>query len=145
SGGTSHSPRLVEKLVEQAITQCRALDHGRVAERAALRNQGVMLAGIAAATALIITLGPAYLRHGLSAILTFSRSAEASTPYRIEVLPGNRTVPRGADQAIKAKLVGFNSSDVAVMMRSDKNASYERVPLIPGKDGAFEGVLFHLE
>jgi hypothetical protein len=146
SGDNSpHSPHLVEKLVEQAIDRCEALDHGRVAERAALRNQGVLLAGIAAASALIIALGPAYLRHGLSALLIISRSAEASTPYRIDVLPGNRMVPRGADQTIRAKLVGFASSDVAVMMRSDKNASFERVPLIPGKDGAFEGVLFHLE
>src|SRR5258708_3544036 len=90
--------------------------------RAALRNQGVLLAGIAAATALIIALGPLYIRHGLSALLTF-RSAEASTPYRIEVRPGNAKVPRGADQTISAVLKGFNSTDVAVMMRSDKNAS----------------------
>src|SRR4029453_17801725 len=72
AGGNTHSPRLVEKLVEQAIDQCRALDHGRLAERAALRNQGVMLAGIAALTALVITFGPAYIRHGLSALLIIS-------------------------------------------------------------------------
>ena len=35
SGADSpHSPHLVEKLVEQAIERCHALDHGRVAERA---------------------------------------------------------------------------------------------------------------
>src|SRR5258707_11451909 len=45
AGGTTHSPRLVEKLVEQAISQCRGLDDGRIAERKALRNQGVLLAG----------------------------------------------------------------------------------------------------
>src|SRR4051812_19869062 len=79
----AHSPHLVEKLVEHAIERCQALDQGRFAERAALRNQGVLLAGIAAATAFIIALGPAYIRHGMSALLQFSRSAEASTPYRI--------------------------------------------------------------
>src|SRR5258707_1027782 len=145
SDTSPHSPHLVNKLVEQAVDRCEALDQGRAAERAALRNQGVMLAGIAATTALVVFLGPAYIRHGLSALLVISRSAEASTPYRIEVKPGNTKVPRGADQTITAKLFGFASTDVAVMMRSDKSASFERVPLIAGKDGAFEGVLFHLE
>src|SRR6476646_4451419 len=146
AGGTTHSPRLVEKLVEQAISQCRALDHGRLAERAALRNQGVMLAGIFALTALVIALGPAYIRHGLSALLIISRSAEASTPYRIDVKPGNSKVPRGADQAVSAALVGFTSNDVSVMMRGAPTAPFERVPLIAGQQpGTFEGVLFHLE
>src|SRR5258706_915490 len=69
SDTSPHSPDLVNKLVEQAIDRCEALDQGRAAERAALRNQGVMLAGIAAATALVVFLGPAYIRHGLSALL----------------------------------------------------------------------------
>jgi hypothetical protein len=146
AGGTTLSPGLVEKLVEQAIAQCRALDDGRIAERAALRNQGVMLAGIAALTALVIFLGPAYIRHGLSALLIISRSAEASTPYRIEVKPGHSKVPRGADQAVSATLVGFSSNDVSVMMRTAPSAPFERVPLIAGaQPGTFEGVLFHLE
>src|SRR5262249_61265644 len=46
----------------------------------------------------------------------------------------------------KAKLIGFSSSDVTVMMRAAQNAAYDRVPLIPGKEqGVFEGMLFHLE
>ncbi len=48
--------------------------------------------------ALLVALGPAYLRHGLSALLVISRSAEAASPYQIEVQPGNAKVPRGADQ-----------------------------------------------
>src|SRR3954462_11872018 len=37
-GSDAHSPRLVEKLVEQAIAQCRALDHGRVIERTSVQR-----------------------------------------------------------------------------------------------------------
>ena len=54
--------------------------------------------------ALILAFGPAYLRHGLSALLVISRSAEASSPYSIQVTPGNAKVPRGADQTVHAKL-----------------------------------------
>jgi hypothetical protein len=145
-GSADHSPRLVEKLVEHAIEQCRTLDHGRAVERTSVQRHAGALAAIAAIVALAIAFGPAYLRHGLSALLIISRSAEASTPYKIEVRPGNTKVPRGADQAVSARLIGFSSSDVTVMMRSTPNASYDRVPLIPAKEPAsFEGMLFHLE
>src|SRR5262249_43269884 len=144
-GSEAHSPRLVEKLVEQAIEQCRAMDHAHTVERSALQRHAATLAAIAAVVALALAFGPAYLRHGMSALLTF-QSAAASTPYKIEVRPGNTKVPRGADQAVTAKLIGFASSDVTAMMRSAQNAAYDRVPLIPGKEqGVFEGMLFHLE
>src|SRR3954447_19451135 len=146
SGSAAHSPRLVEKLVEQAIDQCRTLDHGRAIERTSVQRHAGALAAIAAITALAIAFGPAYLRHGLSALLVISRSAEASSPYSIEVLPGNTKVPRGADQTVKAKLVGFTSSDVSVMMRVGPDGSFDRVPLIAAaQPGSFEGMLFHLE
>src|SRR3954470_6967551 len=146
SGSGAHSPGLVEKLVEQAIDQCRTLDQGRAIERTSVQRHAGALAAIAAITALAIAFGPAYLRHGLSALLVISRSAEASSPYSIEVLPGNTKVPRGADQTVKAKLVGFTSSDVSVMMRVGPDGSFDRVPLIAAaQPGTFEGMLFHLE
>jgi hypothetical protein len=142
----SHSPRLVEKLVEQAITQCHAIEKGTEVDRAAVRRHVGALAAVAVAAALIVALGPAYLRHGLSALLIISRSAEASSPYSIQVKPGNAKVPRGADQAVSAHLVGFASPEVAVMMRPNASAAFERLPLVPAAEpGSFEGVLFHLD
>ena len=145
-GSEAHSPRLVEKLVEQATDQCRALDHGRTIDRTSVQRHATTLAGIAAAAALIVAFGPAYLRHGLSALLVISRSAEASSPYRIEVRPGSGKVPRGADELISATLVGFTAKDVGVMMRTASSAPFERVSLVEGsKPGTFEGMLFHLD
>src|SRR6476469_1442119 len=144
-GSEKHSPKLVEKLVEQAIDRCNIIEANRGVERTALQRHAAALAALAAIVALALAFGPAYLRHGMSALLTF-QSAAASTPYKIDVQPGNAKVPRGADQAVRARLLGFTSSDVAVMMRNTANAAFERVPLIAGKDpGQFEGMLFHLE
>src|SRR3954466_16117187 len=47
-----HSPQLVEKLVEQAVDRCRALEHGDAVERDSIRRNGIALATIAAITAL---------------------------------------------------------------------------------------------
>jgi uncharacterized protein DUF4175 len=146
SGDSPHSPRLVEKLVEQAIEQCRALDHRQSADRIAFRRHAAGLAVIAAATLAVVALGPAYLRHGLSALLIVSRSAEAASPYRIEVTPGNAKVPRGADQVVRARPVGFAAKDVAVMVRTAPGAAFDRIPLVAvAEPGAFEGMLFHLD
>jgi hypothetical protein len=146
AGSPAHSPRLVEKLVEHAMEQCRAFDDGRAVERTAVQRHAATLAAIAAIAALIVAYGPAYLRHGLSALLVISRSAEASSPYSIAVLPGNAKVPRGADQTVKARLVGFTAADVSVMMRTAANVAFDRVPLIAATEpGTFEGMLFHLE
>jgi hypothetical protein len=150
-GSPDHSPRLVDRLVEQAIERCRAVADGQIADRSAIRRHAIALAAVAAGAAMLIALGPAYLRHGLSALLIISRSAEAASPYRIEVTPGNAKVPRGGDQAVRAKLIGFESKDVGIMMRSSPGAPFERVPLVAaaGADaaavGTFEGMLFHLE
>src|SRR6478672_4455358 len=142
----SVSKDLVAKLVDQAIERCRAIDDGLAIERNGLRRHLYTLAGVALAAALIIGLGPAFLRHGLSALLIVSRSAEAASPYKIEVTPGNTKVPRGADQPVKAKLQGFTAKDAALMVRLDPAGQFERVPLVAsGEPSAFEGVLFHLE
>ena len=88
-----------------------------------MRRHWLSLGAFVAVAALFIVLGPAYLRSGLSALLVW-RSAEASTPYKIEVQPGDARVPRGGDQAIHAKLVGFASKDVSLMMRATPGGNY---------------------
>ena len=123
------------------MDQCRTLDDGRAIERTRVQRPAATLAAIAAAAALIIAFGPAYLRHGLSALLVISRSAEASSPYSIEVMPGNTKVPRGADQTVKAKLVGFTAADVSVMMRAGRTARSIASRSSPAQAGAFEGML----
>ncbi len=67
--------------------------------RVPMRRYGTTLAAIALAAIAIFLLGPAYLRHALSALLIVSRDVEAAAPYSIEVTPGNATVARGADQS----------------------------------------------
>jgi hypothetical protein len=140
------SPALVERLVDQAIEKCRALEDGIAVERSNIRRQFYTLGGIAVAATLLIVFGPAFLRSGMSALLIISRSAEAASPYKIEVTPGNTKLPRGADQNVKAKLLGFSSAEATLMVRNDPEGQFERVPLVAsGEGGMFEGMLFHLE
>ena len=142
----SVSPRLVERLVEQAIDKCRVLEDGLAVERQHLKTHVYSLAGVAAFAVLLIVFGPAFLRHGLSALVVISRSAVEASPYRIEVTPGDTKIPRGADQTVNAQIFGFTSPDATLMVRNTPDAPFEKMPLIPGSEaGKFEGMLFHVE
>ena len=144
--GDGPSPKLVERLVEQAVDQCHALDDGVAIDQQNLRRQAVTLIAVAAAAALLVSIGPAFLRHGLSALLVVTRSADESSPYAIRVQPGDTRVPRGSDQTVSAQLTGFSSTEATLMMRADSGDPFERVPLVPGAAAdAFEVMLFHID
>ena len=90
-------------------------------------------------------MGPAYLRQGASALLRVSGSLVEASPYRIDVKPGNTTVPRGSDQVISAKLQGFESDQAELMIRKAVNTPFERVPMVFNQDTkSFDGMLFDL-
>src|SRR5438445_7912364 len=141
----SHSPALVDRLVALAVERCRTSEAARAVDRHAVRGHLWTIGSVLAAALLLLAFGPAYLRHGISALLVLSRSAEAASPYKIDVRPGSATVPRGSDQTVVARLVGFRSPEATLMMRSGANAVFERVPLAGTADpAAFEGMLFHV-
>jgi hypothetical protein len=138
----SRSPALIARLVESAIERC-------VTTRAPLQVEKQTLARYAAGAVVILLLvfaifgaGPAYLRQGLSALLVISRDVEAAAPYRIEVTPGDVTIPKGADQSVVAKLKGFSANDVTLFIRKGAGTQFEKLPLMAGSSGSFDGMLF---
>jgi hypothetical protein len=152
SSSSPHSAKLVSRLVESAIKKVEAVDWGRNVERSRLQRYAATFGIIALAAIALFALGPRFLRHGLSALLVVSRSVEAAAPYRIDVSPGNASVPRGVDQTITATLGGFDATQASLMIRKTADAPFERVPLVRSenapdgnKDGnKFEGMLFDL-
>ena len=141
-GGDSVSAALVRRLVEQALEACATCDAVRRVEQVPLRRWAMVLAGVSVAAVLIVLVGPAFLRSALSAILLVQRSVEAAAPYRIDVTPGNATVPKGADQTISARLTGFAADDAVVMVRRTPDAQFEQIPLVRADNGGYEGMLF---
>jgi hypothetical protein len=103
---------------------------------------------IALAAIALFSFGPRFLRHGLSALLVVSRSVQAAAPYRIDVTPGNASVPRGVDQTIVATLGGFEADQASLMIRKSADTPFERVPLVRSENSTqgnqYEGMLFDL-
>jgi hypothetical protein len=143
-GRESFSPALVRRLVESAIEKCEAIERGRRIERAPLQRYVAAAAAVALSASALFLLGPGSFRHAVSALLIVSRSVEAAAPYRIDVAPGHATVPRGADQTVTARLQGFDVDQVSLMTRKSPTTPFERVLLVRGESGRFEGMLFDL-
>ena len=141
-----HSPELVRRLIESAVEKIRDVDMGRSVEHQKIQGSSGWLCAAAVVALLLFLFGPAYLRHGVMALLTPMGSAEAASPYQIDVLPGDATVARGADQAITASLEGFGTDEVTLFLRSNSNTPFERLPLIPLEEpGLFEVLLFDVQ
>jgi hypothetical protein len=144
TSNSSASPALLEKLVEQATEQCRALNTSQTIDQQARRRLAAALVIVIAAMTAAVQFGPESMRQGLSALLVMTR-AEAASPYAIEVLPGDVKAPRGSDQNVQAELRNFSSDEVILMMRAGSEGDYVRVPLVPGLEaGRYEGILFDL-
>ena len=138
------SAALVERLVASAVERCERVRDGRDVERRSMRRSGQALAAIALAAALVFLGGPAYLRQGAVTLLVPSRGVEAASPYRIEVTPGDTTIPRGADLPVAARLLGFASAEGTLHTRATPGAAFERAAMIPGKDGGLQATVFRL-
>ncbi|MCC7179865.1 MAG: hypothetical protein IT177_15910, partial [Acidobacteria bacterium] len=143
-GDKAASPVLVQRMIETAIERLHAVEDGARIEREPLRRFSLAVGIVSVVALAIFTIGPAVLRQTLSALFVLSRSVEAAAPYRIEVTPGNATVPKGADQTIAATLTGFDAAEAAVVFKKGSDASYERVAMLKGEDGTYEGLLFDL-
>lgn len=144
SEGRAESEALLERLIHAAVEQCEKIRDGRELERGSLRRSWQALGAIGAVAALVFLGGPAYLRHGAMTLLVPVRGVEASSPYHIEVAPGTATLPRGADLAVSARLVGFTSTDATLFTRAPAGAGFERAAMIPAKGGEFEATVFRL-
>jgi len=142
----SHSRALVERLVQQAIEKCRTVDYSHSIEREGVRRHVMTLAGIAVAATLLITFGPPFCVRACPRCWSSTAARKRQHRIGLRVTPGTATVPRGSDQQIKAKLIGFKAGEAEVRMRSTSSGAFERVPLVPSSDPqVFDGILFHLE
>ncbi len=89
------------------------------------------LIGIAAAGVLmwLIAAGPGYWGYGASLLWTGSARANQRPLYEVAVQPGNKTIRRKSDQAIKAQLVGFSAHSVVLHARYGNSSQWQQAPM----------------
>jgi hypothetical protein len=91
-----------------------------------------------AALAVIVTLlvtGPTYWGFGSRHVLLGMELPRNAVPVRrVTVTPGNATVRRNSDLAIRAAVEGFHPREVQVFVRFEDRQDWERAPMQPATD-----------
>ncbi len=103
------------------------------------RSQGSAAAAILAlaVTAGLLLFGPYEYRYSWGVLLGGTDDQAGTGLYRIEVTPGNVTIPERADQEIRALLVGFESQAVNLFARYPNSPSWESTRMQPDLDGQY--------
>jgi hypothetical protein len=139
------SPALVERLVENAVEECAAVDFGRRVEAKPLARSSGLLAGTTLAALVIMLLSPSFLRHSTPYLLPFS-GVDIENPYRIEVAPGNARVARGGELRIMAELFNFDAERVDIAVQRGVDGEWQRFPMaLDEESGGFLFFIFDLE
>jgi len=89
---------------------------------------GVLAAGV---LAWLILAGPGYWGYGASLLWTGSAPATQRPLYEVTVQPGDKTIRRKSDQAIRARLAGFSARHVVLHARYEGTAKWEEVTMQP--------------
>jgi hypothetical protein len=143
------STALIDKLVRQTVERCERIDYGHAIEQDALKRSSAVLFGVALAGMIAVLLSPSFLRYGASLLLNPLRSAQAASPYAIQVQPGTVDVARGADQLVTAVLSGFESEEIEIAMKpesEDGEGEWKRWPMnYEEVEGRYAFMIFDLE
>jgi hypothetical protein len=139
------SPALVNRLVENALENCAAVDYGRKVEARSLARSSGLLAGATLAAVAVLLLSPSFLRHSAPFLFPFSGAA-IDNPYRIEVMPGDTRVAIGAELRIVALLHNFDADEVEIAVQRGRQGEWERFPMVLDEEtGEHLVFLFDLE
>ena len=137
-GSHTASPDLSYRVSEIALEKAKQVQYGRRVEQSGLyRFAGALTALVVLALSATL-LGPAHLRHGLTALLFPTVDASDVNPYSVSVAPGDVTIARGSDQMVTAALGGFEAADASIFTRGASQTSFQRLSMLQALDGGFE-------
>jgi hypothetical protein len=123
------SPNAIASLVRRmAIERIRAIDGGRHVDARGMRGAGAGLLAVGAIFALVAVFGSEWLGAGMRALLPWER-ADAVNPYRVDVAPGDATIPRGASVVVIASPVGFQADGVELLVRTSDSTEWTRITM----------------
>ena len=137
----------MQRMIETAIDRLHAVEDGARIEREPLREFSMAVGAVSAVALLTFTIGPAVLRQALSALFVISRSLEAAAPvsHRGHARRRDRAEGRGPDHLGDARRLRRRRRRRSSCKKSGAESAYERVAMLKGENGTYEGLLFDLD
>ena len=141
TSGQAHSPTIAALVRRMALERTRAIDWGRRVDQRGMRGSVAALAGAALVMLLVAVFGGNRLGAGMRALLVPWASAEAVNPFRLDVQPGNATVPRGGSVVVFAHPVGFTADGASLLVRTSDTTEWTRIAMTADTSARFSARL----
>ena len=141
---TTRSPALVDRLTSAALERVHGAGDGRAVDGVELKLNGGVFAAVSAGALLLTLFGPQVLRHGVRLVAMPWDSGTPVSLFSILVEPGNATVAKGGDELIDARLRGFQSDEVDLVVRNADSTQWVRVPMTADSSGRYAFRLFDI-
>lgn len=131
----ARSPLLERGLVADAVRRLeRAPEVARIERPATQRGAAIAVLCLTAMGALL-AFGPTYVKQGARLLFMPWSDPVTAAVYAIALEPGDATVARGSDVQVDARLSGFTSELVEVVIRRG-TGEWSRIPMGVGRDSA---------
>ncbi len=144
-GSLGGSP-LLDGLVRSALRKAREVEGGLRVDREPLRRLSWSTGAFAALCLLFLAADPLGFRQSIPDLARPWTAVEAASPLAIQALPGDTSIARGAELRVAARPIGFTSTDVELVFRSEDETQWDRWPMIPGTQaGDHEFVFFRVD
>jgi hypothetical protein len=118
------SPGMLDLVVRDALDKTNRINLGVFSDWRRVIAYGSLGAGSVFLLFLLLQWGPAFFSYGFVRIYAPWTSASEGTALRIEVVPGDADVALGADQLVRARLIGFDARDVRLFQREERAAGW---------------------
>ena len=138
-----HASPLIELLAADAANIAEKTPPAAVISSRRLMLGSAVAGAAVVALALLLGFGPSYWGFGSRHLLLGADlPREAITVKRIVVMPGNATVRRNSDVAIRASVEGFNPEQTQVFVRFADQQQWEGAPMRADEEGEFDFKLY---
>lgn len=138
-----HASPLIELLAADAANIAEKTPPASVISQRRLLVVASMAGVAVIALAMLLSVGPSYWGFGSRHLLLGAElPREAITLKRVTVLPGDATVRRNSDVAIRAAVDGFRPEQTQVFVRFADQQQWEAAPMRSAEEGQFDFKLY---
>jgi hypothetical protein len=127
---------MIDLLIRDALDKTRRVDFSIFLNRKRLAFFG--MAGIAAFLVLfaLLTWGPPFFPYGFSNLYVPWTEASRESLMTIKLIPEKAEIVKGSDQLFRAQLIGFDSPDVRLYLRTDSSSPWNASAMEPDPKGS---------
>jgi hypothetical protein len=133
--GAAAGSGMIDLVTRDALDISDRFDFSVFAEKKKLIPYGAVTALSILAIAGLVIWGPPFLSYGLGRLYVPWEGTAGPARMMIEVTPGDTEVNRGADQQIRAQLIGFDTQAVTLFTRAERSAAWLPAAMEPQSRG----------